>query len=92
MVKPSLRSRTFRRLQVKAPGGRTVQHYKRREPAKAKCADCKCELQAVPNKRATEMRKLAKTEKRPERPFGGKLCSACMRLMIKNTARKATTQ
>jgi large subunit ribosomal protein L34e len=25
------------------------------------------------------MRKLAKTKKRPERPYGGNLCSECMR-------------
>ena len=30
-----------------------------------------------------EIRKLAKTERRPERPFGGVLCSECMRKIEK---------
>ena len=31
-----------------------------------------------------KIKKLAKTEKRPERPYGGNLCSKCTRAKIKS--------
>jgi len=33
------------------------------------------------------MQKLAKTKKRPERPYGGNLCSKCMRSLMIDKAR-----
>ena len=89
MVKPSLRARTLRRVYVKTPGGRTVIHYKRRIPQKAHCATCGAILPGVASKNPTEQRKLAKTERRPERPYGGMLCSSCMRAKIKSKFRTA---
>jgi len=40
-------------------------------------------LVGVPKGRDSEIRKMPKTKKRPERPFGGKLCSSCMRREVK---------
>jgi len=77
------RSRSKRRIKVKTPGGNNVIHYRARKPAKAKCAECGKILPGVPRERPIHMRKMAKTEKRPERPFGGKLCSSCSRKTIK---------
>jgi large subunit ribosomal protein L34e len=77
------RSRSFRRIYVKTPGGRTVIHYKRRKPGRAKCG-CGAVLMGAPRGIPSVMRKLSKTEKRPERPFGGVLCSKCMRAKIKS--------
>ena len=51
----------------------------RKKPKIAKCAICKKPLHGVPREIPSRMRKMAKTEKRPERPFGGYLCSECMR-------------
>ncbi len=82
-MKPSkFKSRTFRRVKVKTPGGRTVTHYRKRKPAKAKCASCKAPLKGVPRERPYKIKRLAKTKKRPERPFGGVLCSRCARKKI----------
>lgn len=79
MVKPSQRSRTFRRVFRRTPGGNVSLQFKKRKPSKAKCGSCQAELKGVPRERPAVMRGLAKTKKRPERPFGGVLCSACTR-------------
>jgi len=76
------KSRTFRRVYTKTPGGKTVMHYKRRKPGIAKCADCKAPLNGIPRLIPSKFKNLAKTEKRPERPYGGYLCSKCTRLKI----------
>ncbi|MBU0461447.1 MAG: 50S ribosomal protein L34e [Nanoarchaeota archaeon] len=82
MTAPRFRSRTLRRVFRKTPGGKTVLHHVQRKPSKAKCAVCGSELKAVPRKVTSKMKNTPKTKKRPQRPFGGVLCSACMRRNI----------
>ena len=88
MPAPRLRSRSLRKLFRKVPGGRTVIQYKRRKPKSAHCSDCGAALKGIPRGRPFKMRSMAKTKKRPERPFGGKLCSRCMRLEFINRVRQ----
>ena len=79
----SLKTRRNKRMiYVKVPGGRTVIHFQRKKPAKARCGDCGTVLAGVANERPYKMRNLPKTMKRPERPYGGNLCSRCMRKKI----------
>jgi len=87
MPEPYKRSRSLRRLQVKVPGGKTVLHYKEKKPGKAKCGNCSSLLKGVPRERNLNMHKLPKTKKRPTRPYGGNLCSKCMRALIVEKAR-----
>ena len=82
------KSRTFRRVFVKVPGSKTKLHYKRRKPSKAKCANCGTVLKGVPRELPYKMRNLAKTKKRPQRPYGGVLCSKCTKQKIKERLRK----
>jgi large subunit ribosomal protein L34e len=82
------KSRTYRRVFVKTPGGRTVMHYRKRKPGKAKCGVCGAFLPGTLRERPFKMRNIAKTKKRPERPYGGYLCSKCMRKKIIEQARK----
>ncbi|MBI4154224.1 50S ribosomal protein L34e [Candidatus Woesearchaeota archaeon] len=82
MPQPSRRSRTLRRVFVKTPGGVTKLQYRKRKPSKAHCAGCGTQLAGVPHDRRHVMRNLAKTKKRPQRPFGGNLCSACSRATL----------
>ncbi|HLC84336.1 MAG TPA: 50S ribosomal protein L34e [Candidatus Nanoarchaeia archaeon] len=82
MVSPRFRSRTFRRVHVTTPGGNRVIHYRRRKPSKAECGGCHKPLSGVPRETAKVMQNLPKTHKRPQRPFGGVLCSACTRRTI----------
>lgn len=87
MVRRSLRSRSLRKIRVKTPGGRVVIQFKRRKPKAAHCAKCGAALMGVPRARPTGMMNLAKTKKRPERPYGGVLCSSCSRLLFKEKAK-----
>lgn len=87
MVSGRLRSRTFRRVYTKTPGARVVIHYKRRKPGFAQCAACKENLKAVPRGRPVDFQNMPKTKKRPQRPYGGVLCSACSRKILIAKAR-----
>ncbi|MFH1455557.1 MAG: 50S ribosomal protein L34e [archaeon] len=82
MPAPRLRTKTFRKVKVKTPGGKTVLHHRYRKPSKAICAMCKKILPGVSNERPTKMQNIAKSKKRPERPYGGVYCSACTRKVI----------
>ncbi|MBT5022651.1 50S ribosomal protein L34e [Candidatus Woesearchaeota archaeon] len=81
MVKEQ-RSRTLRRVKVKTPGGSVTTQYRKRKPSKAKCHNCGELLKGVPRERPYKMQTMAKTSKRPERPYGGQLCSKCSRRMM----------
>jgi len=86
MVSGKHKSRTYKRVKVKTPGGEVVTHFRKRLPGKAKCGSCAKELHGVPRKRPYKMKALPKTKKRPERPYGGILCSKCMRAKIVSDA------
>ncbi|MHA1860390.1 MAG: 50S ribosomal protein L34e [Candidatus Asgardarchaeia archaeon] len=79
MVKPMRRSRSLIRKKVRTPGNRLVMHFERKKPTVARCARCGKPLHGVPRLRPSELRKLPKTKRRPQRPYGGNLCSECMR-------------
>ena len=87
MVTGSRRSRTLRRVHRKTPGGVTRIMYVKRIPQAAKCRICGDVLKGVPRARAKRFHAMSKTEKRPSRPFGGQLCSSCMRLEMIKRAR-----
>ena len=82
MPAPRLRSRSLRKVFRKVSGGRTSIHYKRRKPKAAICGNCGAVLKGVPRELPYKIRSMAKTKKRPERPYGGVLCSRCMRQTI----------
>ncbi|MEK6983311.1 MAG: 50S ribosomal protein L34e [Nanoarchaeota archaeon] len=88
MPAPRLRSRSLRKLFRKVPGGRVSIHYKKKKPKTAKCGNCGTILKGVPRELPYKMRTMAKTKKRPERPYGGVLCSRCMRQTIIDKARQ----
>ncbi|MBI4151197.1 50S ribosomal protein L34e [Candidatus Woesearchaeota archaeon] len=87
MVAPRLRSRTFRRRTTHTPGGRHVVHYSRRKPAYAQCGTCGEKLSAVPRAYPSKLQNMSRSAKRPERPYGGVLCTKCMRAVFKRAAR-----
>jgi len=79
MVAGRHKSRTFKRVFRKTPGGKTVLRFTKRKPSKPICNKCNKELLGTARGRKTEIRKLPKTGRRPERPYGGVLCSSCSR-------------
>lgn len=86
MPQPYKRSRSLRRLNIKTIGG-SILHYKERKPGKAKCGNCGTILKGIVRERPSKMQKMPKTNKRPGRPYGGELCSRCMRAFIIEKAR-----
>ena len=79
MVQGRFKSNTFKQVKRVTPGGKTVTHYERRKPSKAVCGNCGKALSGVPRDFPKKIKNMAKTLKRPERPFGGVLCSKCSR-------------
>ena len=79
MPKPSRRSRSMRKVFRKVPGARISVQYKKRKPNAAKCGNCGAVLKGIPRLNPIKMRNLAKTMRRPQRPYGGVLCSKCLR-------------
>ncbi|PIN87266.1 50S ribosomal protein L34e [Candidatus Woesearchaeota archaeon CG10_big_fil_rev_8_21_14_0_10_44_13] len=76
------RSRTLRRVYKRTPGNKVKLVYKKRKPSKAQCAGCGSDLKGTFRGRVPVMMNLPKTKKRPERPYGGVLCSRCARRKI----------
>lgn len=85
MPAPRNRQATYRNRA--SPSGRKVLKKKQEKQAKARCAICKKLLGGVPNLAHAQLGKLAKTQKRPERAFGGVLCHACVAQVIKDKVR-----
>ena len=82
------KSRTLARKQVKTPGARVVTHHEQRKPKAATCANCGERLKGVPRGTPSQIKSLTKSQRRPERPYGGVLCSACTRAKMKQAARQ----
>jgi large subunit ribosomal protein L34e len=77
------KSRTLRRVFVKPPGGgKTRIHYRKRKINLKRCKECNKILPGIPKLIQSKFKKLPKTKKRPQRPYGGVLCSSCMRKKI----------
>ncbi|MEA3229440.1 MAG: 50S ribosomal protein L34e [archaeon] len=86
-MEPRFRSHSFKRIKKTTPGGHRVIHYKRKGVSKAHCSLCGAVLSGVPTGKDAEIAKLSKTQKRPERVYGGMLCSSCSRQEIRNKLR-----
>ena len=82
------KSRTFAKKQVRTPAARVVTRYTERKPKQAVCAVCGAKLKGVPRGRPAEVKALPRTQRRPERPYGGVLCSNCTRAKMKEAARQ----
>ena len=82
------RSRSRRKVFVKTPGGRLKVHYRQKKPKKLTCSECGQELHGIPRLIKSKFKNLPKTKKRPQRPYGGVLCSKCSRKKIIEGVRK----
>ena len=77
MVRKSLRS--GKRKLVKSPGGNYYFKKIVEKPNYHHCANCGGVLPGVPRGTSMEIRRLSKSERRPSRPYGGQLCSPCLK-------------
>ena len=87
MPRPALRSRSLKKIRKRLPGGASIIHYIRKRPKRAACAKCKKPLHGVSSGLTSKVRSLAKSKKRPTRPYGGKLCSKCTKEEMKSKIR-----
>ncbi|MDH5816058.1 MAG: 50S ribosomal protein L34e [Candidatus Nezhaarchaeota archaeon] len=78
MVRPGLRGKPHKL--VRTPGGRLIWRPVKFKRAKAKCAWCHQELHGTPAIPRAKIRRLAKSSRRPERPYGGYVCPKCLRM------------
>jgi len=78
----------LRKIRVKLPGNRVKVVLRRAYPRIAVCRNCGVKLKGIPRLSASKFRNLSKSEKKPNRPYGGNLCSACTRSEIKSRARQ----
>lgn len=86
MTQHKTKSRTFAKKQVRTING-TKDVYVRKKPKLGSCPVTGEKLKGVPRDLPVKMRNLAKTEKRPQRPFGGVLSSRAGRQELKKRAR-----
>ena len=87
MVAPKYRSRSKRRVFVRTPSGKTVIHYKDRAPKTGTCPITGEKLKGMPRVLPAKQQNMAKSKKRPQRPFGGVLSSRAMRRVVISEAR-----
>jgi len=88
MPRGMYRSRTLRRVFKRVPGGESKLVYKQRKPGQPRCAQTGEPLHGIPRGTPKQMAKLSKTQKRPQRPFGGVLSSRAMRDVLKLEVRE----
>jgi large subunit ribosomal protein L34e len=79
-MRPSLRGKKLKR--VRTPGGRIVYHRVKKKTNYPKCGLCGNILSGVPRVRPYELKRMAKTKKRPERMYAGILCPRCLKRKI----------
>ncbi|MBS3112704.1 50S ribosomal protein L34e [Candidatus Woesearchaeota archaeon] len=88
MVSGKYKTKRFRKVFIKTPGARTIVHYRQRKVNLPKCAECKTPLKGMPKLLSSQFKNLSKSKKTTNRPYGGNLCSACMRSKLKQKARE----
>lgn len=87
MPRPALRSRSWRRIKKKLPGGAYIIHYLKRKPSNAKCSVCGATLHGIKKASPTKTKNLSKSKKTVSRPYGANLCSSCARKEMKSRVR-----
>ncbi len=90
MVRPGLRSRSKKRIKRRVPSGVSRVYYVKRRNYEAVCAVCGKPLGGVPRD-YNIIRWGPRTAKRPERYFGGVVCSSCLAAMLKLSVRGTET-
>ena len=88
MVGGKYKSRKYRKIYKKTPGGRTAIHYMQRKAGMVGCAKCGSTIKGIKNVFASREGALPKSDKRINRIFGGSLCSRCSRIILKARARE----
>ncbi|MDD3244722.1 MAG: 50S ribosomal protein L34e [Candidatus ainarchaeum sp.] len=82
---PSPDKRYKKHKTIKTPGGKTVRRIVKKKTKKQTCAVCTSLIHGVPHgKRPFEVKKLSKTERRPENLLAPILCPKCRDVAYKD--------
>jgi len=85
---PTRSERSKKKKSRRRPGKTSKKVFARGKTGKRKCAVCKKVLHGTPHgKKASEVRKLSKTKKRPTGLFAGILCGKCRNLVAEEAAK-----
>lgn len=71
MVNGRLKSKSLRKIQVKAPSGETRTHYRQKQRKIVKCAVSGKALRGIPRKTQRKFKNLNMSQKRVSRAYGG---------------------
>jgi len=85
MPRPALRTHSKAKTKTRTPGGKISIHVRPRKTKKARCSICGKPLHGTHV--GIEARKLSLSEKRPNRPYGGQICSTCLSTLIATKVR-----
>ncbi|MFX1511005.1 MAG: 50S ribosomal protein L34e [Promethearchaeota archaeon] len=91
MPPPVRRTKGQKTRKIKTPGARLATHYSRRGKNSVNCGICKKPLQGISKGRISDIRSLSKSSKRPNRPYGGQLCSNCLKTAIEENLYSKTS-
>ena len=86
---PRQRSTSQKKKTHRTPSGRVSTLYSQGKGSKHSCAICHTLLSAV-MVRSKALKRATKTQRRPERKFGGVLCASCVETLIKEKTRLET--
>jgi len=89
LPEPSGRTRSKKRHNLRVPGGRLATRYKREKPSSQICSRCGGELAGTQRLIPSKSRKLPASQRRIERVYGGQLCHDCLRVTLRQAARRA---
>ncbi len=84
-MRRALRTRKVKKVVKRTPGNRLTVHFRRAKVDYAHCGNCGRKMVRARLK-PSEIRKLPKVQRRPERPFP-ELCAKCMREKIREMIR-----
>jgi large subunit ribosomal protein L34e len=89
MPRPHERTRSRKRVNKTAPSGKKVNRYKQKISATAHCGLCGQPLAGIAHLTPLKASKLSRSKRRVWRPYGGQLCHECLKLNLRQIARKA---
>lgn len=89
MPRPSMRSKSWKRRFLRLPSGKRKKVYKGKKMGVLRCASCGGQLFGFPRFTSSPRGKTSATDRKVGRVYGGQMCSACLKEMLKQSARRA---
>jgi len=81
--------KSIKKIRKKSVTGRNIFVFRKERISAPICNNCGRELHGIPRAANVQLSKLAKSERRPNRKFGGYYCASCTKELFRNIARGA---